>query len=399
MSSLWQIECEFLDAIRDMERAGVLVDKQLSQEQLVIGSGIMQEVSESLGGLNPGSPKDLKTLLIDEMNLPIVKYNKPTSTGIRNPSFDKEAMKEYELILNQRDDPTAKRILEYRGWQKACSTYYRAFLKHSCGDGRVRPNFKLHGTVTGRLSCEEPNFQQIPKTTDDTKPWNKYTKSALIAPEGWSLWEFDYSNLELRLAAAYSQDKNLLEAFNSDVSVWDFMMDKLGWDKNTTKTFTYCTLYGGGVKRIQNIFGVSSDMAKELRSDFFKTFPGLRSTYNRDSSSIADRVARKAASDGYVQLWTGRRRHFEYPEDQAHKAFNSVLQGGGAEIVKRALLRVWKKVCDDNCILVLTVHDSICLQIREGVEDLYLSKIKEEMERMDFAFGVPFPVDCHVWGE
>jgi DNA polymerase I-like protein with 3'-5' exonuclease and polymerase domains len=112
-------------------------------------------------------------------------------------------MEQYDEILSHSDDKRAQLVLEFRGWQKAVSSLYKPATELVSIDGRIRPNFKAHGTKTGRLSCESPNLQQIPRS--GTKPWNGDAKQTFIPELGFKLVEFDYSQLEFRLAAAYGQ--------------------------------------------------------------------------------------------------------------------------------------------------------------------------------------------------
>lgn len=382
--SLWEWEKRFVRAITSMEQVGVMVNRQLAQQELSLGQTRMAAISDDLGQLNPSSPQDLELLLLGRLGLPVVK----TSDKTGKPSFDKYAMEEYELLLANRQDTTAQSILEYRGWQKACSTYFEKFLSLRSADGRLRPNFKLHGTRTGRLSCETPNLQQIPRKTSEAKRWGLNTKKCITGPNGWRLWELDYANLELRLAAIYSGQTALIDAFNTDtVGIWDMMSELLGgWEKTKTKTATYAILYGAGNKRL-DLIGID----RKAKKHYFDTFPRLK--------WASEAINAGAKEQGHVRYWTGRRRHFP-PSESPHKAFNSVLQGGGAEIVKRALVEIYETVCDQYCRLVLTIHDSIVLEIRKGMEGPYLAKAQSIMERIPTEFfEMTFTVDCHEWGK
>jgi DNA polymerase I len=383
---IWDVEKKFLRAVASMEQVGVRVDAELSHREIALGQDRMSSIVADMDGTKPSSPKALEKLLVVDLGLPVVKL---TPKG--SPCFDKYAMEEYDILLQHQDSNLARNILEYRGYQKALSTYFSAFLRERGTDGRVRPNFKLHGTVTGRLSCSSPNFQQIPKVTNERKRWNLNTKKALIPTDGYRLWEFDYSNIELRLAAAYANETSLLKAFNAGDNIWEVMMERLGWDKNTTKTFTYATLYGGGDKRISVLFDITVKEARAKRSEFFDHYPKLQ----RVTRSAEDIVTRY----GEIQLWTGRVRHFEHPDKDKHKAFNSVVQGGGAEIVKRSVVACHGEYKEsDECRMVLTVHDSICFEIKVGHESVHIPRITAIMEDTPAKLGVRFQASCHEWG-
>jgi DNA polymerase-1 len=344
----------------------------------------MAEITDILG-LNPGSPTQLKKLLIDELGLPVVKTTKGGKA-----SFDKFAMEQYEELLEQMGDSRASLILEYRGWQKTCSSNYKAYLELLSPDGRLRPNYKLHGTVTGRLSCEKPNLQQIPKVSE--KPWNGSLKRAFIPREGYKLFEGDYSQIEFRLAAAYGREESLLAIFNDPTrDIFTEMAATLGMPRNSVKTLTYTIQFGGGVNRIKQVFGVTEQEARAMLDNYWNSYRGIY--------KVTQLAKSKAMRTGKVKLWSGRTRKFLYPEDEARKAFNSAIQGGAADIVKRAMVRLYNTVDNDDCQMLLQVHDSVVFEIREGTEDKYLPLIKETMEAVEPDFGVHFAVDVHEWGK
>lgn len=380
---LWEIEQRFILLIISMERDGIRINVDLAQSNGDLGRDVLETLKLEVGW-NLGSPKQIGEYLIDKLGLPVVKL-----TPAGKPSFDKEAMIEYVEMLERLDDPVGNSILEYRGWQKATTSCYEPYVQLLSPDGRLRPNYKLHGTVTGRLSCEKPNLQQIPKTS--TKPWNGAMKQCFIPADGYELWEADYAQLELRLGAAYARQTNLLEIFADDSrDVFTEMSNQLGMSRFDTKTLTYSIQYGAGPPRIQHVFQVSQSRAQGIIDNYYNTYPGFKAAQDR-----AVLVARKKK---YVQLWSGKRRHFAHPEEY-RKAFNAAIQGGSADIVKRSGLRVYDTVCNEECRILLQVHDSYVFEIKRGREDVYLPRIREAMERTDEDFGVHFKVDIHKWGE
>lgn len=390
---LWEFEQEFARLKLKMESYGVKVDNDLCREELATGQARMHEISESMNGLNPNSPKDLEVLLIDCLG--VKPYEKLTDTG--KLCFDKEAMEYYEEELGYIDDPTAKLVLEYRGWLKACSAYYGAYIKLQSEYGILHPNFKLHGTRTGRLSCEKPNLQQIPRQT--SKRWNGNAKRAIIARPGYTLWEIDYANLEFRLGAIYANEPNMIQPLQQGFKPFDAMAELLygpDWvdsQRQDCKVFSYMTAYGAGITKIARTMRRSDGFAAKLRDDWFTAYPGMRR---------ATRLAtRKAEQRGYALLWTGRRRHF--PDGSStHKAFNAVIQGGAAELVKRTMLSLDKVIDWIDCKMLLQVHDSCVFEIRNGMEDYWLTIIQTIMENVSAhhpKFGLlPFPVDVKRWG-
>jgi DNA polymerase I-like protein with 3'-5' exonuclease and polymerase domains len=389
----WDIEQDFTRLLGDIEDNGALIDQDLAQRELDRGLDIMKGVSDSLG-FNPGSTTQLGKFLIDELGLPVLKRNKkPTKKhpqGTGNPSFDKEAMEGYDELLQRRNDTRARQILLYRGWQKTTSSNYKPYLELLHPDGRLRCNFKQHGTKTGRLSCELPNLQQIPKSS--TNDWNGSLKSAFIVEDHRVAWEADYSQLEFRLGAAYGRVSRLIELFaDMGRDVFEEMAKDLGMVRQDVKTLVYTLQFGGGVNRIKEVFGVSELVAAAIRDNFFRKYHGLL--------LIANKAQAMCKQNGYVKNWAGRRRHFRYPQSEAHKAFNAVIQGGAFEIVKRGMVRLWRDgILNDECRMDLQVHDSARFDIEEGKEHIYLPEIKRVMEDVQPDFGVKFKVDVHKWG-
>jgi len=382
---LWDWEQRFCRLLMKIEDNGILINQDLSQQQLEIGLKTMSAIEKRLG-FNPGSPVQLGNFLLEELKVPPVGEKGKSGRY----SFNKENMKVYDELLALRNDETAKLILTYRGWQKTCSSNYKAYLELLRPDGRIRCNYKQHGTDTGRLSCEKPNLQQIPKVSDN--PWNGHLKDAFIVEEGRTAYELDYSQLEFRLGAAYGKEKKLLEIFNDDSrDIFSEMAADLHMTRNQTKTLNYSIQYGAGVNRIKNVFGVTDNAAKAILTNYYRQYQGL--------AKVSTFAKNKCIERGYVQYWTGRRRHFVNPSKQAHKAFNAAIQGGAFEIVKRAMVKVDEAgLNNDECKIDLQVHDSIRVDIVNGKEAEYLPEIKRVMEDTP-DFGVKFRVDVKRWGE
>lgn len=386
VTSLWDIEQDFVRAILRMESEGIRIDQDFCKAEIKRGEDRMESLYELLGYYSPTKPKDLHKLLIEEMGLPVEGWTKGGK-----PSFDKKAMEKYEERLQATGDKTAQRILEYRGWVKTISSNYKPYLDLVHADGKLRPNYKIHGPVTTRLSCEKPNLQQIPR--ESTKDWNGGLKKAFIPDLGYRLWNLDYSNLQLRIAAAYGEETELIKIFNEGRNLFDEMSAQIGWPRQDVKTFAYSVLFGAGIDKIMRTFNCSRDVAERMFSDWQNTYRGMHNAKMR-----AQAVCKR--NNGVVKFWTGRKRHFENPSREYYKAFNAVIQGGEAEVVKRALIKVAKRIDWDECKLLLQVHDALVPMIREGKEDYWLSVIQEIMEDVEPPLGnmVKFHVDVKEWG-
>jgi DNA polymerase-1 len=385
-AEIWPHKQDLIRVLLSMKRHGVRINTELAQKYVQLGDERMAQIEKDLG-INPASPKQMKKLLIDELGLPVMKQSAKTGA----PSFDKEAMLAYDSMLELLENPVAKRIKEFRGWQKAVSASYRPYLDLVDMDGRLRCSYRLHGTATGRLSCAEPNLQQIPKTSD--KEWNGKVKECFIAEDGYVLLNADFSQLELRLATAYAGEEELKKVFNEGRDIFTEMSEQLGMSRHDTKTLVYSMQYGAGEQRLMNAFGVSKEEAKQIRQKYFATYPNFR--------RFNERCTAKVEQDGYIKIWTGRKRRFEN-RNEAYKAMNSVIQGGAADIVERIMVRCFKELESPECRMLLQVHDSITFEVKESVVPQYLEKIRALMEDVDAVtgdvnFNVRFAVEVDYW--
>lgn len=385
---IWESKQRLIRVLTEMRRRGVRINTALAAEQEAIGAKRMEELKAELG-MNPSSINDMRHLMIDVLKLPVLKESKKT----KQPSFDKTVMPLYEEMLERDGRREAQLISAYRGWSKAVTAAYRPYLALLSPDGRLRATFNTHRTVTGRLSSSEPNLQQIPKTSD--KEWNGRVKECFIAREGYSLVEFDYSQLELRLAAAYAGEDRLKQVFNEGRDIFDEMSLDLGMERPDTKVLVYTIQYGGGVPRLVVVFGVSEPRAAQIRQNFYDTYPALR--------ALAERVDARAKAEKRVRLWSGRFRHFRYA-NESYKALNSIMQGGGADIVERVMIRAYDEIDDnDSTRVLLQVHDSLVWEIRDDLLETQVPRIKALMEDVawvneEIGTAVRFNVDAKVLG-
>ena len=384
--NIWTHKRDLIRVLLSMKRYGVRIDVHLAEQYVQKGEIEMARIEKSLG-INPASPKQMKKLLIDDLGLPVVKQSAKTGA----PSFDKEAMLTYDSMLEKLENPVAKQIKEFRGWQKAVSAAYRPYIDLVGIDGRLRCSYRLHGTATGRLSCAEPNLQQIPKASD--KPWNGKVKECFIPEDGFVLINADFSQLELRLATAYAGEEELKEVFNEGRDIFTEMSKQLGMSRHDTKTLVYSMQYGAGEQRLMNAFGVDKPRAKEIRQNYFTTYPNFR--------RLNERCTTKVEQSGEIKIWSGRKRHFEHRND-GYKALNSLIQGGAADIVERIMVQCFKKLEGPECRMLLQVHDSITFEVKESVVPQYIEKIRTTMEDVnavtgDISFDVRFAVEVDNW--
>lgn len=405
-SVYWDTEEPFTSLLYLMEQRGVGVNSDFCSTNAERGNLRMDTIQRQLG-FNPASPLDLKRVLLNELNLPVFAHTSgcekctkrkwPVESHEGPPSFNKAAMEDYDQILSLMDNPTAKLITEYRGWQKAVTSLYEPMLEKVSPDGRIRPNFKQHGTKTGRLSCEDPNLQQVPRSSP--KVWNGHAKSAFVSGRpGYVLYGWDYSQIELRLAAAYGQESVLLAEFESEsadpFSVLaplifpDYTVERHDEFRHRTKNgLVYPSLYGAGLSKIALSLGMDESTARPVLSRFREATAGI--------TAVSAQVTALVQQRGYVKYWDGRQRNFRDRRGDAHKAWNSVLQGGSAQLLKKAMLRC-REFETDECYMVLTVHDEITFVVREDKIPEYEPKILSAMLD-NWDFGVTLAAAGKEW--
>lgn len=383
LDKLWDREEQFCYFLMSMESHGVLVNVEKAKELAAYCEARRGEIQDELG-FDPMKPDQLAKVLFSPAPVGLgflpLGFGKPSkSHPDGRPVMDKHALAHYEHSI-------VERVLEYRGLVKAESTWFQGFIDHLWPDGRVHSDYRQHGTVTTRLSCGSPNMQQLPRVDEDdteSKIIKHQVKSILSAPEGFELWEADYSQLEPRLAACYSEDPALMDIYRNARDIYQETADNLEITRYQAKQLFLAIMYGAGKAKTAEMLGVPISEAMTILSEFWELYPRLQKTV-ADASAVA-------ASKGYVRLWTGRRRHFKWPSEQ-FKAFNSILQGGGAEIVKESGLRLRKELPELR--ITTQVHDSYWFELKSASLDFALSEIKRVMEWPGEDFRVPFPVEC-----
>lgn len=405
-SDLWDHKQRIIRVLVEMKRRGIEVDVELASELEAEGVIAKEELLEQMDGLNPSSVVDAPKIFLDILNLPVLKLTaggKDKDPNKQKPSFTAAVLEEYDMILENRegDSETERQwianVRAWRGWSTALGLLLRPYQELVSPDGRLRTSYTTHVTSTGRLSSRSPNLQQISKEADG-KPWKDRIKQCFRARPGYVLLSADYSQLELRLAVAYSQEPVLQQIFLEGRDIFSEMAAELGWERSKTKSFVYATQYGGGDARIAYIFNVSLARAKELREMFYRKYPRFRKL---------DMACRKKVEDSKkLRLWSGRIRHFKSKSD-SYKAMNALLQGGAADIVERVWVYVMENLDNEDCRALLQVHDALVFEVREDLVMEYAHKIHEMMININGIcapdadeplFPVKFQVEVEVWG-
>jgi DNA polymerase-1 len=374
--------------LSDMEEYGVLVNLDYAKKRAEETRSRMRIVEDEIG-FDPNERNLARKLFLD-LGFPPQRLTQDKTKEFPHgvPSVDRET-------LSGINHPIAKFAIEYRTLVKANSTWFEGFQQKVDSNGRLHPNWNQakrpddkragveFGTRTTRLSCSNPNLQQLPRRSDVRK-----VRGLLDAPPGYELWEFDYNQIELRLGAIYAKEESMLQAFKEGHDAHQLTASRIRKDRYQGKTYNFAVIYGAGAERIAISLDIPYEEALDGLKLFHSEFPGFQ---------IASRAAMRAAKvNGFVRLWTGRRRHFTDEKDY-HKAFNSVIQGGAAEIVKQTMLLFHREPIAE-IRLVAQVHDSLIFEIPTGQdEEAIVSLIRNLIEWPKDYFPIPFPVEPKRW--
>jgi DNA polymerase-1 len=399
---LWPREMQFQFVLLEMEWAGISLDVPLAQKRALEATRRMRELEDELG-FDPGKAATLARILhaspeAGGLGLPWTEASNTPSAEFPDgmPVMDERAL----VMLKNH---VADTVLEYRGLVKANSTWYTGWQQKMGPDQRIHPSYnanpdsnkKRYGTVTTRLSSSFPNIQQMPR--DD-----EVGVKLLLKPDpGMVMVEFDYAQIEYREAACYAEDPILIDDFRNNVDTHTQLGLAIGIDRQSAKQAAYTILYGGAGPTLarnmekqvwlneRQIIEFPDEKGIEIINAYYKRHPNMRKV-----SKLAEYNAQK---HGYVQLWTGRKRHF--PSDRPwdfRKAFNSVLQGGAAEIIKTSMLKFYQMRDIEPFRMLIQVHDSLWFMVPEDNFERHCLVIKETMEWPTQHFPVPFPVDYKV---
>ena len=397
----YDIEMPLVPVLAYMERNGVCVDtealKETSRQFTARMKQIEEEVHQMAGmEFNISSPKQVGEVLFDKLK--ITDKAKKTKTGQYVTSEEVlESLKNKHQIV--------EKILDYRGLKKLLSTYIDALPQLiNPRTGKIHTSFNQTVTATGRLSSSNPNLQNIPIRNEDGKEIRK----AFIPEEGCEFFSADYSQIELRIMAHLSGDKNMIEAFQEGDDIHASTASKvykIGLDEVTreqrskAKTANFGIIYGISVFGLAERMNVPRSEAKELIEGYFQTYPQVK--------EYMDMSIAKARENGYIETIFGRKRFL--PDISSHNAvvrgyaernaINAPIQGSAADIIKVAMINIYRRFKDENIHskMILQVHDELNFSVYPEEKEKVQHIVIEEMEKA-YAMQVPLRADCG-WGK
>ncbi len=398
---VYNVEVPLTFVLADMEYTGVSVDENyLARLTVFMNSelGVIEGKIFDIAGqiFNINSPRQVGEVLFDKLGLKAAKKRGKTNYST-NAAVLEELAEEYEI---------ARLILDYRKYAKLKSTYTEALpALINRNDGRIHTTYNQTVTATGRLSSSNPNLQNIPVRTEEG---NKIRKAFVAADrENGLILSADYSQIELRLLAHISQDKHLLEAFNSGIDihtltaskVFDVPVAKVTKEmRYRSKAVNFGIIYGQSKYGLAKALGISNDEADLFINKYFATYPGVK--------AYMETTVHFAKKNGYVETIFGRKRYLATElsssngmirEFAKRAAINQPMQGTAADLMKIAMIDFSKKLKENNLQskMIMQVHDELVVEVFKPELELVTKLVKEAME-LNQPLSVPLVVDVNA---
>ena len=333
---------------------------------------------------NPGSPSQVKWVFDWE-------------------DADKEFLE--GLTEDHPDYAIAQDLLDYRVLSKMNGTYYDAYLSLVDGEGKLRPNYNVTGTTSGRLSCSKPNIQNVPRYTDRRPVKDVFISSA---PDR-SLIEVDYAQAELRIAAHYAQERALANVLAEGGDPHGLTAERMGVARHVGKTLNFAVIYGAGPTALMKLLRCERQEAFDYLNGYFALYPGFK--------RLAQATQQMAENHGFIRMASGRYRHFFNPYTrekyydrkfnfkvpvETRKAMNALIQGTASEMLRIGMTRLDWEIRERgiDAALLFQVHDSVMIEAHDDVIDTLLPIIRTSLT--DFAFDPAPDIDGKAgkrWGQ
>lgn len=382
------VEFPFIKVLIDMEGSGIGVDLDFfSHLQLELESKI-KDISNKIYNIvgsefNINSTKQLGEVLFNQLNLKKGRVLK--SSGY---STDEKTL---ESLIDSH--PIIPYILEHRELNKLLNTYVIPIINININN-RIYTSFMQTGTSTGRLSSRNPNLQNIPVRTDI----GRKIRYGFVARDGYSLISADYSQIELRLLAHFSQDPNLLEAFRNDkdihleTAIKIFGIDLATKNRNIAKSINFGLIYGMGVKKLAQTLHISQSKSKEYIDSYFNSFPTVKDYLQNQQNFILH--------NGYASTLLGRHRIFDFNNVAEYEklAFlregvNSIFQGSAADLIKLSMNKCFNVFKNRDIKILVQVHDELIFEVKDNdIDDVS----KEILEIMNNIYMLRVPLKCGI---
>ena len=291
-------------------------------------------------------------------------------TDANNPSLTDDVI---DYILSAggttpRDSTILGLVREIRWFKKRINTYYESYLNRKDTSGIIHPTMWQAGTRTGRFSYSDPNLQNMPKEEDSEEPF--VIRGCFKPRDGYSFISLDYSQMEYRMLADYANEKDVIRRVMEGADFHQVTADMFGVSRKQAKTINFACLYGAGVDKLSTMLGTTKHEASRLRDRYFMALPNVE--------RLIDDVISTGKSRGFVQNWYGRKMYAQ--KEFCYALPNHLIQGGGADVVKLAMVEIEKELRGSDIHMVLQVHDQLVFEYPTGMDNTKLKRVKEIME-------------------
>jgi DNA polymerase-1 len=369
-----RLELKLIPVLVNMEYRGIKVNTEWlreGQDKLRITLNELEERMKKCldrSDINIHSSKQLEYLLFNEL-----KYSPGRVTDSGKRSTDNDVLEQIVKDNNLTENDFVPMLLKFRELDKIYSTYFVSLLEQAGKEGVIHTNFMQHGTRTGRLASNDPNMQNIPTRSDE---WN--VRKAFIPRDGYKFLIADYSQIELRMLAHFSQDNNMVKTFMEGGDIHAKTMELTGTERRVAKAINFGLIYGMGPRTLAHTLGIKEDDAKHYIDKFFSGYPKVR--------SFIERVQQGTFINGYVEMITGRRRRFREIRDRRwftsiqRQSINTKIQGSAADLIKVAMIRLAPVLDDLGAFQLIQIHDEIIIETPIDKISETKKAIKEIME-------------------
>lgn len=356
--SIYQNELQLTRVLHEMEYIGTQIDIGYTRDAYEFETSRYQDKAKEFYRIT-GVPfvDSNKSLSSVFSNFGI----KPARTAKGNPSFTSN-------VLEKINHPLAKIILEYRDAFKRANTYYANFLQLCDSEGNIHCNFKQGGTVTGRMSCANPNLQNLTKEDEENPATPFKVRKCFVPREDYIFVMIDYDQMEYRLMLEYAKEMGVIEQVLGGMDIHQATANLLGVSRKFAKTINFMLLYGGGPTKLAETLGISLLKAKDLRGLYFSKLPKIE-RFIYDVQSVAKRR-------GYIINWY--KRHCYVHHEHTYAAPNYLIQGGCADIVKKAMVSLDDYLRNKKSRILLQIHDEILFEVHKSEIEL-IPKLQEIM--------------------
>lgn len=398
-----EVERELSPVLRAMEKTGVSIDKEYfavleqgMKKELTKTESKIFELAESV--FNVSSPKQLSVVLFETLLLSPKGMHKTPGGIISTASPELEKIKSLHPVIQE--------VLNYRELSKLLNTYILPLPLLADKGGRVHTHFEQFGAETGRLSSSNPNLQNIPLQGS----WGKKVRGGFVAAPGYQLLSFDYSQMELRVAAHIANEEKMQKIFQASEDIHRMTAaevfgvpakDVSNEMRYRAKALNFGVLYGMGARGFAASAKISLEEAQQFIDDYFLRFPKIAEYIEQTKAFVKEK--------GYTETLFGRRRYLPdinsfLPQIRAateRAAVNFPVQGAAADIMKMAMVKVFQECESDRCRMLLQIHDELLFEVADDIIHEYVPKIRLLMEGV-VRLAVPLEVQVKIgltWGD